>query len=129
MTSHTRHGRRHAGLIAILALAFSMLVVSSAAQAQNESRFAGGPKGAVKSSKGDLLEGIMVQLIAKKNAIRTTVYSNADGRYEFPKLEPGPYALRIAQPREFHPYIKEELEINGPAELADVTLLRVTNVA
>ena len=75
MTSQTRHGRRHPGLVAILALAFSMLVVSSAAQAQNESRFTGGPKGVVKSSKGDLLEGIMVQLIAKKNAIRTTVVS------------------------------------------------------
>jgi hypothetical protein len=34
----------------------------------------------VRSAKGDLLEGIMVQLIAPKNAIRTTVHSNADGR-------------------------------------------------
>jgi virginiamycin B lyase len=127
MASHTGQGRRQAGLIAILALAFSMFVVSSAAQAQNESRFAGGPKGVVKSSKGDLLEGIMVQLIAKKNAIRTTVYSNADGRYEFPKMEPGTYTLRIALPREFHPYVKEAVEISGPAELEEITLSRVTN--
>src|SRR3954471_1638748 len=127
MASHTGQGRRHAGLIAILALAFSMFVVSSAAQAQNESRFAGGPKGVVKSSKGDLLEGIMVQLIAKKNAIRTTVYSNADGRYEFPKMEPGTYTLRIALPREFQPYVKEAVEISGPAEFEEITLTRVTN--
>ena len=45
----------------------------------------------------------MVQLIAQKNAIRTTVYTNADGHYEFPKLDAGTYTLRIAQPREFIP--------------------------
>ena len=39
------------------------------AQAQNESALLGGPKGVVKSAKGDLLEGIMVQLIAQKSAI------------------------------------------------------------
>jgi virginiamycin B lyase len=71
----------------------------------------------------------MVQLIAQKNAIRTTVYSNADGDYEFPKLEPGTYTLRIARPREFHPFVKEKLAINGPTELADITLSRVTNAA
>src|SRR5262245_54902734 len=59
----------------------------------------------------------------------TATYSNADGRYEFPKLEPGTYTLRIARPREFHPFVKEKLEINGPAELADITLVRVTNAA
>jgi hypothetical protein len=31
----------------------------------------------------------MVQLISQKSAIRTTVYSDADGHYEFPKLESG----------------------------------------
>ena len=50
---------------------------------------------------------MMVQLISKKTAIRTTVYSDADGRYEFPKLDPGTYTLRIARPREYHPFAKE----------------------
>jgi hypothetical protein len=63
-------------LIAILGFALS-LAAGVAAQAE---RLTGGPKGIVKSIKGELLEGIMVQLIAGKNAIRTTVYSNADGR-------------------------------------------------
>jgi len=39
----------------------------------------GGPKGIVRSARGDALEGIMVQLIAP-NAVRTTVYSNQDGQ-------------------------------------------------
>ena len=107
----------------------SFLLLAQAAQAQSVAQLLDGPHGVVKSANGALLEGIMVQLIAQKNAIRTTVYSNADGRYEFPKLEPGTYTLRIARPREFHPFVREKLEINGPDELADITLTRVTNAA
>ena len=100
----------------------------SPAQAQHaKGVLLGGPKGVVKTNKGDLLEGMMVQLIAQKNAIRTTVYSNADGRYEFPKLEPGSYTLRIAQPREFHPFVKEGVAISGANALEDITLSRITN--
>jgi virginiamycin B lyase len=127
MTRHIRQGLRTAGLIALLAFASSIPPLSTPAQAQGESALLGGPQGVVKSAKGDLLEGMMVQLIAKKNAIRTTVYSNADGRYEFPKLETGTYTLRIALPREFHPYVKEAVEISGPVQLDDITLARVTN--
>src|SRR5262245_3610548 len=47
----------------------------------------GGPKGTVRSADGLLLEGIMVQLIAP-NAVRTTVYSDEAGQYEFPQLVP-----------------------------------------
>jgi virginiamycin B lyase len=86
----------------------------------------GGPRGVVKSANGDLLEGIMVQLISGESAIRTTVFSNADGRYEFPKLESGSYTLRIARPLEFRPYIREAVAIGGPTELADIILERVT---
>ena len=120
---------RGRGVISLTALLASFLLLSHAAHAQTAAQLLGGPHGIVKSANGELLEGIMVQLIAQKNAIRTTVYSNADGRYEFPKLEPGTYTLRIARPREFHPFVREKLEINGPAELADITLLRVTNAA
>src|SRR5438105_219016 len=117
------HGRRAAALIALLAFACSLLVVVPPAEAQKVTL--GGPQGVVRSAKGDLLEGIMVQLIATKNAIRTTVYSNADGRYEFPKLEPGTYTLRIAQPREFHAFVKEGVAIAGATPLDDITLSRV----
>ena len=66
----------------------------------------GGPKGIVHSARGDALEGIMVQLIAP-NAVRTTVYSNSDGQYEFPKLPAGLYTLRIARPLQFLPYERD----------------------
>jgi streptogramin lyase/mono/diheme cytochrome c family protein len=86
----------------------------------------GGPKGLVKNARGEPIEGIMVQLIAEKSAIRTTVYSHADGRYEFPQVAPGTYTLRIAKPREFYPWSKEKVEIKGADALEDITLLRVT---
>jgi virginiamycin B lyase len=120
---------RGRGMLSPAALLAAFLLLAQAAQAQSVAQLLGGPHGVVKSANGALLEGIMVQLIAQKTAIRTTVYSNADGRYEFPKLEPGTYTLRIARPREFHPFVREKLEINGPDELADITLTRVTNAA
>ena len=48
----------------------------------------GGPSGSVRAAGGDRLEGIMVQLIAP-NAVRTTVTTDQDGKYEFPQLLPG----------------------------------------
>src|SRR5262252_6251299 len=103
----------------------SFLLLSPSAHAQTAAQLLGGPHGVVKAANGNLLEGMMVQLIAQKSAIRTTVYSDADGRYAFPRLEPGAYTLRIAQPREFVPY-KKAVEIDGANELADITLERLT---
>src|SRR5215510_15492409 len=105
--------QRHNRWIASLAFVLSALLVAPAALAQSGHKLLGGPRGIVKSSKGDLLEGMIVQLIAYKNAVRTTVYSDAQGHYEFPKLEAGTYTLRIAQPRDFRPFVKEKVEIKG----------------
>jgi virginiamycin B lyase len=110
-----------------LCAAMLAFAATAPALAQSGHKLLGGPTGLVKSSKGDLLEGLMVQLIAQKNAVRTTVFSNADGRYEFPKVEAGTYTLRIAQPREFRPYVKEKVEISGASQLDDIVLTRVTN--
>ena len=55
----------------ILAIVLSLL--AGPALAQSGHKLLGGPRGIVKSSKGDLLEGMMVQLIAQKTAMRTTV--------------------------------------------------------
>jgi hypothetical protein len=123
-------GKRSRGLrhVILLALLTCIAVTASPARAQNHNGVAlAGARGVVKSSKGDLLEGMMVQLIAQKSAIRTTVYSNEDGRYEFPALAPGTYTLRIAQPREFSPYVRENVQITGAVELDDIVLSRVTN--
>src|SRR5437660_12550769 len=128
MAPRIEHGRHVASWCAIAALVFSLapLVLPSHAPAAGKVVL-GGPHGLVKSAKGDLLEGMMVQLIAQKTAIRTTVYSNEDGRFEFPRLEHGTYTLRIAQPREFHPYVKDAVAIDGPIELEDITLTRLTS--
>jgi virginiamycin B lyase len=81
----------------------------------------GGPEGTVHSTRGDALEGIMVQLIAP-NSVRTTVYSNQDGQYEFPKLPAGSYTLRIARPLQFLPYQRDAVKIDGASALDDIVL-------
>ena len=70
---------------------------TNTARAQSGNPRLGGPRGLVRSTAGVPLEGILVQLIAP-NAVRTTVYSNEEGRYEFPRLPAGSYTLRIARP-------------------------------
>jgi virginiamycin B lyase len=120
----------HGGIIFVVAATFAgalALAGSVPASAQASHKLLGGPKGVVKSAAGDLLEGMMVQLISNKSAVRTTVYSNQDGRYEFPVLEPGAYTLRIALPREFHPFVKEKVEISGATALDDIVLSRITS--
>jgi hypothetical protein len=81
----------------------------------------GGPKGSVRGANGDKLEGIMVQLIAP-NAVRTTVYSDENGQYEFPKLPAGAYTLRIAKPLQFVPYQRDSVKIDGATALDDIVL-------
>src|SRR5438445_5527287 len=87
----------------------------------------GGARGTVRGAKGELLEGIMVQMISTKTAIRTTVYTDVEGRYEFPVLEAGTYTLRIARPLEFKPYVKAAVRIDGATPLDDIVLQRVTD--
>src|SRR5678816_2282324 len=64
----------------------------------------GGPHGVVKNTQGFPVEGLMVQLISHQTSIRTTVYTNELGRFEFPRLDTGDYVLRLARPLEFRPY-------------------------
>lgn len=86
----------------------------------------GGARGSVRATKGEPLEGIMMQLISPETAIRTTVYTNQEGRYEFPVLETGTYTLRIARPLEFKPYVRPSVRIEGATELQDIVLERVS---
>lgn len=88
----------------------------------------GGSRGIVRSAAGNLLEGIMVQLVAKENGVRTTVYSNDQGQCEFPKLPTGLYTLRIARPLEFKPYQKDAVRIDGAIQLDAIVLDRVTKL-
>lgn len=87
----------------------------------------GGPTGKVLSDDGVPREGIMVQLIASDNNIRTTVYSNEAGEYEFSSLPKGEYTLRIARPLRWQPYRLDNVQIDGAPVLQDIVLERVTD--
>jgi streptogramin lyase len=81
----------------------------------------GGARGLVRMKNGYPLEGVKVQLIAP-NAVRTTVFTDGDGHYEFPQLQAGSYTLRIATPAPYQPYVREGLQISGAARLEDIVL-------
>jgi len=104
----------------------SLLGSWETARAQSGHPLLGGPRGVVRAATGEPLEGILVQLIAQPTAIRTTVYSNDSGRFEFPKLATGTYALRIAKPLEHKPYVRDSIQISGATELPPIVLERVT---
>ena len=110
------------GVLACVGWAFE-----GVAQAQSASVALGGPRGVVHSSKGFPIEGMMVQLISQKTAIRTTVFTNETGRYEFPKLESGAYTLRTPRPQEYGRYLNEQVQIDGAARLEDIVLTRITD--
>jgi streptogramin lyase/mono/diheme cytochrome c family protein len=81
----------------------------------------GGPRGVVRAKGGLLLEGMKVQLIAP-NGVRTTVFTDAAGRYEFPVMQTGRYTLRIATPLPYQAYTREGTEIKGANTLDDILL-------
>ena len=86
----------------------------------------GGPTGTVRLADGDKLEGMMVQLIAP-NAVRTTVTTDDNGQYEFPKMLPGAYTLRIAKPLEVLPYVREGVQVSDGAKFDDIVVQRRSN--
>ena len=87
----------------------------------------GGAHGVVSVAAGGPVEGIGVQLISARTAIRTTVYTNADGQFEFTVLEPGPYTLRVPRPMEFKPYVREGVQIAERTPLPEIALERVSD--
>ena len=80
----------------------------------------------VRIASGDSPEGVGVQLIAP-NGVRTTVYTNAAGKFEFPKMQAGNYVLRIPTPVPFKPYRRESITINGATKVDDIVLERVSD--
>jgi streptogramin lyase/mono/diheme cytochrome c family protein len=85
----------------------------------------GGPRGVVRIASGDPPGGVMVQLVAP-NGVRTTVYTDDDGNYGFPKMQSGSYILRIANPLEFKRYRRDSVRIDGDQKLDDIVLERIT---
>ena len=86
---------------------------------------AGGAKGIIRISSGDSPEGIGVQLIAP-NGVRTTVYTDLEGNYEFPKMQAGTYTLRIPTPLTFKSYRRDSVRIDGATKLDEIVLDRVS---
>lgn len=87
----------------------------------------GGPRGVVRTNiggPGEDVEGVKVQLVAP-SGVRVTVYVQADGTYQFPRIESGDYTLRIATPLEFKPYRRDRVHIDGSMRLDDIVLERV----
>lgn len=81
----------------------------------------GGARGLVRLVSGEPLEGVKVQLIAP-NRVRTTVFTDAQGRYEFPALQTGSYTLRVPTPIPFRAHTHERVSINGATALDDIAL-------
>jgi mono/diheme cytochrome c family protein len=90
-----------------------------------QSGLKGGATGTVLIPSGDSPEGIGVQLVAP-NGVRTTVYTNEAGHFEFPKMQAGNYILRIPTPREFQPYRIDSVHIDGATKFNDIVLERVS---
>ncbi len=84
----------------------------------------GGPRGEVRAVSGQLLEGMKVQLIAP-NGIRTTVFTDAGGQYEFPEMQTGAYTLRIATPIPYQAYRQEGVRVEGTSRLPEIVLTSV----
>jgi streptogramin lyase/cytochrome c5 len=91
-----------------------------------QSGLTGGATGMVKIASGDSPEGVGVQLVAP-NGVRTTVYTDAAGKFEFPKMQAGSYILRIPTPVPFKPYRRDSVAIDGPTKLDDIVLERVSD--
>src|SRR3990167_5447330 len=102
-----RQWQKTAGALAMFGLAVLLMPYWHTATAAGGHILEGGDWGVVRSPKGEPLEGIGVQLISPKTAIRTTVYSDEEGRYEFPKLETGGCTLRVTRPLEYRPFQRE----------------------
>jgi hypothetical protein len=87
----------------------------------------GGARGIVKTAQGQVVDGLMVQLISEQTSIRTTVYTDEAGRYEFPLLEAGEYVLRVPRPLEFRHYTRTGVRIAGATRLDDIVMQRIGN--
>src|SRR5437879_129510 len=89
-----------------------------------QSSLNGGATGVVRIKSGDSPEGVGVQLVAP-NGVRTTVYTDGAGKFEFPKMQAGSYTLRVATPVPFKPYRRDSVSIDGATKLGQIVLERV----
>lgn len=90
----------------------------------------GGPFGVVTTeTKGveHSVDGLMVQLISHDTGIRTTVYTDKEGKFEFPEMRSGDYVLRIPRPLSFERYEVDPIRIDGSTRIPDIHVVRVSD--
>ena len=90
-----------------------------------QSGLSGGAKGIVRTKDGEPVEGVAVQLVAPNN-VRTTIYTNEKGAFEFPTMQAGQYTLRLPTPREFQPFQRDAVRIEGSIRLDDIVVESVS---
>ena len=56
------------------------------------------------------------------------MFTNADGRYEFPALQAGSYTLRVATPAPYKAYTRDAVSIKGATPLEDIVLDLIPSV-
>ena len=115
------------GLIGVVSVAALTSPEPEQVSARGSRALRGGPAGVVKTTDERPVGGLMVQLISDQTSIRTTIYTDALGRYEFPVLESGSYTLRLARPLEFRRYQRDAVRIDGATPLADIIVERVAD--
>ena len=115
------------GLVGVVSVAALTSPEPEQVSARGSRALRGGPAGVVKTTDERPVGGLMVQLISDQTSIRTTIYTDALGRYEFPVLESGSYTLRLARPLEFRRYQRDAVRIDGATPLADIIVERVAD--
>ena len=117
----------HTGSVLGVLVALMALLLLGAATRDGATRLYGGPSGVLRPLKGPPLEGLMAQLISDRTGVRTTVFTDARGHYEFPMLPRGAYTLRVPRPLEFQPYVRAGVRVDGAAQLPEAVLTRRTD--
>ena len=78
--------------------------------------------GVVRSDRAEPLEGVLVRAKREGSNRALAVASDAQGRYRFPKLEPGRYVVEIARADGLEPSRRTETIQDGREATADFTL-------
>lgn len=74
--------------------------------------------GVVKTTRGEPLEGIVIRAKKQGSHIGYAVASDAQGKYRFPKLEAGRYAVEIARAEGLEPERKTaDIQVNKEAQV------------
>ena len=81
--------------------------------------------GTITDASGDTMEGVVVSVRSEGSNLTTSVYTDADGVYVFPRLEPGSHRLR-AQAVSYGAG-RAEPRLDGPVHRHDFVLQSIDN--